>query len=237
MIGLGKYFQKVSQLSSNVTTCNAKASEETPILSIPKTFPFEVIREKLKISEKHINMNEVLIQFKCYTIPLTINIDEDVCSFIIKGIRIKDCLNLHVKMREKTGYLANIDTVGGLCPLPFSRTGTFMLELVDMLAVTFNLRSINLGDASGIVFKKEDGRFKTAMLTHLRTFQTGQGWYESHGYHPHERDYSEYRQRVEINLNYPISKLMTEVERNYSGARYEFARNMRSSSPEARIVG
>lgn len=218
MFGSERHFDSFSaSLSKQVPKPGLETSHEAAVAGISAAAILEqessrvegvyFLRKNLKVRANCIQEHRVLLQFQGYTIPLMI--DSDIKKIKILGDRFEDCLVLILNHKRRTGELSRLGTAHGTCALPAPRTGSYLLDLVDHLAAMFDLVSIDLSDQSEI--KAEGPEELYAGLTRLRTFQKGLGWYESRGYKPVGVKYEKYRNQVELNLSYSISRVLSEI--------------------------
>jgi hypothetical protein len=117
------------------------------------------------------------------------------------------CLILSIN-KDNSLYVNLIGTQDKTCSLPISRAGTWILQLIDHLAVELSLSYIYLQDESTVLCDN-----KRISLTLLRIYNGGKSWYENFGYKPKNIDYEEYEQLLKDYRSTPMIIVFDDVSK------------------------
>ena len=180
------------------------------------------IKPKLKrFIYKHTGIEDIDLYRKLYEIPYILN-DWETTLTVVYNLEGDNKFNILIKSKENekdpcllislnsssSFYINLVETRNKTCDLPTSRAGTWIMHLIDKLALELEISYIYLFDESNV----KCDRFIIS-LTMLRIYNGGRSWYESFGYKPEKIDDKEYKQLLDDYINTPIETALEDVRR------------------------
>jgi hypothetical protein len=142
------------------------------------------------------------------TLIIVYNFDHrEVFGILIPSMDDPEFPDLHISLYENSFHIEYIYTRHKSQYLPIHKKGTWIMHLIDQLALELQVDTLYLRDKSCVICDDED-----ISLMFLRIYNGGRSWYEKFGYKPIRIDYEEYEKLLEDYISTPMTIVMKDLQ-------------------------
>jgi hypothetical protein len=183
---------------------------------------YKEVKKKLKkFIYEHTGIKDIDLYRRSYEIPylnkdfmtiITIIYDfegDKKFNILIRSKENPNDICLLISLNKNSSFYINlVETQDKTCNLPTSRAGTWIMHLIDQLAMELGISYIYLFDESNV----KCDRYRVS-LTLMRIYNGGRSWYENFGYKPEKLEKEEYDQLINDYISTPIETVLEDIRK------------------------